>query len=113
MATTAPRSRAPPGGAITAPATRFPASRLAGATGRATLRRSPQKLRYTRPLAIGAIMPQETVDLLINARWVIPVVPENSVYSDCAVVVDSSRIKGIYPRQEAERLYSARQRLDL
>lgn len=58
-------------------------------------------------------MPQETVDLLINARWVIPVVPENSVYSDCAVVVDSSRIKGIYPRQEAERLYSARQRLDL
>lgn len=58
-------------------------------------------------------MPQETVDLLINARWIIPVIPENVIYNDCTVVVDQCKIKGLYPKSEAKRLYSAHQEIDL
>ncbi|KJS04120.1 MAG: N-ethylammeline chlorohydrolase [Gammaproteobacteria bacterium BRH_c0] len=58
-------------------------------------------------------MSQETVDLLINARWIIPVIPENVVYSDCSLVVDGSKIKGLYPKIEAKRLFTARQEINL
>lgn len=58
-------------------------------------------------------MPHETVDLLINARWIVPVIPENVVLNDCTVVVNQSKIKGLYPKSEAKRLYSARRVIDL
>lgn len=53
-------------------------------------------------------MPQQTIDLLISPRWIIPVVPENALYSHCDLAVDGGRILGIYPRGEARRLYAPR-----
>lgn len=48
-----------------------------------------------------------SVDLMIHARWIIPVVPENTVLSDCSLVIDNGLILAIHPTTEAKRLYSA------
>lgn len=58
-------------------------------------------------------MNAEAVDLLINARWVAPVVPENALYQDCSVAVRDGRIVDLQPRAEAGRRYRAGRELDL
>ena len=42
------------------------------------------------------------IDLLINSRWIIPVVPENRVFENCALPIDQQKIVGIYPQAEAQ-----------
>ena len=42
------------------------------------------------------------IDLLINSRWIIPVVPENRVFENCALAIDQQKIIGIYPQAEAQ-----------
>lgn len=42
------------------------------------------------------------IDLLINSRWIIPVVPENRVFENCALAIDQQKIVGIYPQAEAQ-----------
>jgi 5-methylthioadenosine/S-adenosylhomocysteine deaminase len=42
------------------------------------------------------------IDLLINSRWIIPVVPENRVFEHCALAIDQQKIVGIYPQAEAQ-----------
>ncbi|MEZ5582324.1 MAG: TRZ/ATZ family hydrolase [Candidatus Competibacteraceae bacterium] len=54
----------------------------------------------------------QTIDLLINARWVIPVEPEDCVWEDHAVAIDQGRILAVLPRQEAETHYRASTQLD-
>jgi len=46
------------------------------------------------------------IDLLINARWIIPVVPENRILKDCAIAVHQGRILALLPQTEAARRYS-------
>jgi len=58
-------------------------------------------------------MLQESADLLINARWIIPVIPENAVFSDCSVAVRDGVIQAICPRGEAQRRFKARETLEL
>ncbi len=58
-------------------------------------------------------MPSQPVDLLISARWIIPVIPQDTVYRDCALAVSGSKIIGLHPKVEAERLYCPRQRVEL
>ncbi|MEA3300294.1 MAG: TRZ/ATZ family hydrolase [Pseudomonadota bacterium] len=58
-------------------------------------------------------MPPQAIDLLISARWIIPVIPDNAVYSDCALAVDGGRILGIHPSAEARRLYAPRETVAL
>lgn len=55
----------------------------------------------------------QPVDLLLSARWILPVVPENTVYPDCALAVDAGRIVALLPQREAEVRFSPRQRVDL
>ena len=47
------------------------------------------------------------IDLLINSRWIIPIVPENRVYEDCALAVERQKIVGIYPQAEAKTKFEA------
>jgi len=42
-------------------------------------------------------MPPEPVDLLIEARWVLPIAPVNTVFADHAVAVTSGRIVALGP----------------
>lgn len=54
------------------------------------------------------------IDLLLHARWVIPVEPEGAVYSDHALAVHGGRIVDVLPSARATACYRAREveRLD-
>ncbi|MET0089269.1 MAG: TRZ/ATZ family hydrolase [Candidatus Thiodiazotropha sp.] len=57
-------------------------------------------------------MPQ-TIDLLIHAEWIVPVIPENQVLQRHALAVHGGKILALLPSQEAEQVYRAEQRHDL
>ena len=50
----------------------------------------------------------EVVDLLIEARWIVPVEPADVVLENHAVVVDDGRIVAVLPQNEAAIRFSAR-----
>ena len=52
-------------------------------------------------------MQPKKIDLLINSRWIIPVVPENRIFENCALAVDQQKIVGIYPQAEASSKFVA------
>lgn len=52
----------------------------------------------------------ETVDLVIEARWVVPVDPAGVVFEHHAVVVDNGRIVDLLPQTEATARFSPRRR---
>ena len=54
-----------------------------------------------------------SVDLLIKARWLIPVVPRDRVLENCAIAIQDGRISAIIPIAEADKQISARQVIDL
>jgi len=47
------------------------------------------------------------VDLIIHARWVVPVVPKNQVLEHYSVVINEGRIIDLLPQQQANDAYSA------
>ena len=47
------------------------------------------------------------IDLLINARWIIPVVPENRILKDCAIAIHEGQIIALLPQEEAAKRYTA------
>ncbi|GFZ96031.1 TRZ/ATZ family hydrolase [Dyella caseinilytica] len=55
----------------------------------------------------------QTVDLLIEARWVVPVEPHNIVLEHHAVAVNGDRIVAILPIAEARQAYAPRERVEL
>ena len=57
--------------------------------------------------------PRPSIDLLIEARWIIPVEPENLVLEQHALAVDAGRIVAVLPAAEAAARYEARRSLSL
>lgn len=55
----------------------------------------------------------QSVDLLISARWVIPVEPHGAVLEHHAVAVHEGRIMSVLPLADAETRYAPRQRIEL
>jgi 5-methylthioadenosine/S-adenosylhomocysteine deaminase len=55
----------------------------------------------------------QTVDLLIEARWVVPVEPHNVVLEHHAVAIHGERIVGVLPIAEARTTYAPRERVEL
>ena len=53
------------------------------------------------------------IDLLINSRWIIPIVPEDRVYENCALAIDQQKIVGIYPQAEVSSKFNADSVVDL
>lgn len=49
------------------------------------------------------------VDLIIEARWVVPVAPRGAVLHDHAVVVDGGNIVAVLPRNQARTQFTARE----
>ncbi|MBQ0720333.1 MAG: TRZ/ATZ family hydrolase [Gammaproteobacteria bacterium] len=58
-------------------------------------------------------MPEENIDILINAGWLIPVVPRNTVLRDCSIAIHEGRIIALLPSGEAQQRFSAQQQYDL
>lgn len=52
-------------------------------------------------------------DLIINARWIVPVVPENRLLEQCALVIRDGLIIALLPQDEAARRFKALQTVDL
>jgi 5-methylthioadenosine/S-adenosylhomocysteine deaminase len=61
-------------------------------------------------------MTAETInaaDIRINARWLIPIEPSNTVLDDQAVLIQGDRIAAILPQHEADQRYRAKEVIDL
>lgn len=54
-----------------------------------------------------------SIDLLISARWIVPVEPDRMVLEDHAVAVDGGGIVEVLSREEAGARYAPRERVDL
>lgn len=52
-------------------------------------------------------------DLLISAKWIIPVLPKGQVLEDHCLAIRGNRIVGIYSRSEADSLIEAEEILEL
>ncbi|WP_438957999.1 TRZ/ATZ family hydrolase [Porticoccus sp.] len=58
-------------------------------------------------------MTPEPIDLLISARWIIPIIPEGQVYENCCVAIRDGDILALLPLIEAERRYCPREHVSL
>ena len=56
---------------------------------------------------------KENIDVLINAGWLIPVIPRNTVLSGCSVAIRDGKIHALLPTGEARTRFLARQQYDL
>lgn len=56
---------------------------------------------------------KKSIDTLINARWVIPVIPENSVLDNYSIAIDKGVIIDILPTDLATERYTASQTVKL
>lgn len=61
---------------------------------------------------MSQITPQP-IDLLIEARWVVPVEPHGVVFENHAVAVDGDRIVALLPIADARAAYAPRERVEL
>ncbi|WP_066965066.1 TRZ/ATZ family hydrolase [Microbulbifer sp. Q7] len=50
---------------------------------------------------------KQSVDTLIHARWIIPVVPEKRVYEHCSLAINDGTITAILPSTEARLRFAA------
>jgi 5-methylthioadenosine/S-adenosylhomocysteine deaminase len=55
----------------------------------------------------------QSIDLLIEARWVVPVEPHAVVLENHAVAIDGERIVALLPIDEARAVYAPRERVEL
>jgi 5-methylthioadenosine/S-adenosylhomocysteine deaminase len=55
--------------------------------------------------------PKESVDLVIEARWVLPIAPVNTILNDHAVAVNAGRIVAVAPTAEVNALFEPRERV--
>ncbi len=49
----------------------------------------------------------QTVEMLINARWVIPIAPKNLFHENYSIAVDKGKIVAILPTSDAKKQYHA------
>jgi 5-methylthioadenosine/S-adenosylhomocysteine deaminase len=56
---------------------------------------------------------RETVDLLIHAGWILPIIPRDKVLKDCSLVINNHTIKDILPTAEAKKLYCSSEEYEL
>ncbi len=53
------------------------------------------------------------IDLLIKARWIIPIIPENRILENCALAIHEGKILAIIPAEGSEQRYRAREVVSL
>ena len=56
---------------------------------------------------------REQVDLILEPQWILPIVPAEQFYEDCALVIHQGQIQALLPVAEAERRYQANETLKL
>lgn len=56
---------------------------------------------------------KQAVDILINARWIIPIVPAGKIFEDCSLAVHQDNIVALVPQAEAAKRFNAKDCVDL
>lgn len=56
---------------------------------------------------------RKQVDYVISAPWIIPIAPENTIYEQCALVIQQGKILSICPQLEADKRYKANHKIHL
>ncbi|WP_193164712.1 TRZ/ATZ family hydrolase [Microbulbifer hainanensis] len=56
---------------------------------------------------------RQAIDILIHARWIIPVIPEQKVYENCALAIADGKIAALLPSAEANARYAPREEVHL
>ena len=51
---------------------------------------------------------KQPIDTLIHARWIIPVVPEQRLYENCAVAIHDGKIMALLPSREASSRFDTK-----
>ncbi len=67
------------------------------------IKNSPEHVKYN----------PEHIDLLLNARWIIPIIPEGKVFEDCALAIHQGDIVALIPQSEAAKRFRASETVDL
>jgi len=57
--------------------------------------------------------PAQAIDLIISARWIIPVTPVNQVFEHCAIAIHNGRILAIAPESEITKCYNSNNTVEL
>jgi 5-methylthioadenosine/S-adenosylhomocysteine deaminase len=65
------------------------------------------------PCPYNPPMPTATADLIIDARWVLPIAPVNDVLEHHSVVVEAGRIRFLGPAAEVHESFKARRHVTL
>ena len=52
---------------------------------------------------------KQSIDTLIHARWIIPVVPEKRVYENCSLAISGGTITAILPSNEARNRFAPKE----
>ena len=53
------------------------------------------------------------VNLLISARWIIPIIPKGKIFEDCTIAIDQGKIVALLPTIEATRKYTGKEHIEL
>ncbi|UZE94914.1 TRZ/ATZ family hydrolase [Alkalimarinus alittae] len=59
------------------------------------------------------MLSNQSVDTIIHARWVIPVIPQNTVYENHSVVISGNQIIDILPSTDVTAKYTAKETYNL
>lgn len=57
--------------------------------------------------------PADTADLVIEAKWIIPIIPENCVYEDYAIVIKDGLISALAPASDITKTVKAEETVKL
>ncbi len=58
-------------------------------------------------------MSKKQVDLIVSATWIVPVIPENRVLENCALIVHDGEIINIVPERQVDELFEAAEHIQL
>lgn len=57
--------------------------------------------------------PVQTVDCIISAKWILPIVPKDALFSDCSLIIEQKKIIAIIPTAEVLQRYRSSSVVDL
>ncbi|MCH9692006.1 MAG: TRZ/ATZ family hydrolase [Gammaproteobacteria bacterium] len=59
------------------------------------------------------LLKPQPIDTLIQAPWMIPVIPDQKVYENCALAIHAGKILALLPADEADQRFVAKEKIQL
>ncbi len=55
----------------------------------------------------------QTVDSIIHAKWIVPIIPQHQVFTDCCIVIHNGKIVDIKPSNQIDQIYQCQNTIHL